>query len=200
MSVDPLRIMVIDEDADRGRVVADALRAAGYVIVGHAGADDDLLPCVKQAEPDIILVTVDAPSRDTLEQLGIVHRENPRPMVMFSRADDGRIVADAIRAGVSAYITEGLTTARVRPIIEVAIAQFRHIQALRRELDETRTTLADRKLVDRAKGVLMAGQGLSEPQAYRMLQKLAMDRKLKLADAARNIIESHPANPSRTST
>ena len=191
MTSESLTILLVDENIQRSDAVADSLRAHGYPQIIQIAADDDLLLHVREVEPDVILMDIDAPSRDTLEQIARLNRETPKPVVMFTLNDDRETVEAAIRAGVSAYIVNDLGHAKVRPIIEVAIARFREFHAVREELTRTRTSLEERKLIDRAKGILMRERGCTEPEAYRRMQKLAMDQKKKLADVARELISYH---------
>jgi two-component system, response regulator / RNA-binding antiterminator len=118
----------------------------------------------------------------------VLNRDNPHPVVMFAAEGDTDAIERAVRAGVSAYVVDGLNPARVKTILDVAVARFREYQALRRELQETRTQLADRKQIDRAKGLLMKHRDMDEEQAYRAMRKMAMDRGQRLAEVANNII------------
>ena len=188
-SVVPLRIMVIDENPVRGEMLGRALAASGYHLVGRVLAGDFLPVRVAEAKPDVILIDTTSPSRDTLEQLGKLNAADPRPVVMFSGDDDRATIQAAVTAGVSAYVVDGLANQRIQPVIEVAIAQFGQHQRLRTELDKTRGDLADRKDVERAKGLIMRQRQCDEPAAHAVLRKLAMDRKQRLGDAARDLIQ-----------
>lgn len=185
-----LKILVIDEEEQRGQTLAAVLTATGYDVVGRSGHDAYLPSVVDEVRPDLVLIDVASPGRDTLEQLNALHREHPRPVVMFAQDDDQDTIARAVRAGVSAYILDGLENTRVKPIIDVAIAHFRHHQSLRIELERASAALDDRKAIDRAKGLLMERRGIGEPDAYALLRKLAMDRKAKLGDIAREVLSS----------
>ncbi|MER2602802.1 MAG: ANTAR domain-containing protein, partial [Candidatus Competibacter phosphatis] len=138
--------------------------------------------------PDVILIDIDLPDRDTLEQLRDVGRNQPKPIVMFAERSDSETTAAALRAGVSAYVVDDLNPRRLKPIMDVAIARFREYQALRRELEETRNQLADRKIVEKAKGLLMKQRNLSEQEAYQSLRKLAMDRNQRVGEVARTVV------------
>ncbi|MEM6561419.1 MAG: response regulator, partial [Planctomycetota bacterium] len=155
--------MVVDEDPMRGEMLGQALAAAGFLLVGRVLAGDFLPVRVAEAKPDVILIDVDSPSRDTLERITALSDEEPRPIVMFSGDDDKQTIHNAVTAGVSAYVVDGLQNSRIQPVIEVAIAQFRQHQALRTELHRTRDDLADRKDIDRAKGLIMKQRGCDEP-------------------------------------
>jgi response regulator NasT len=183
-----MRIMLVDDDPTRSEIVETALLGAGYRIAVRLGTSADLIAAVQRYSPDVILIDVDAPGRDTLESLNRISSDCPRPIVMFADDSDGDTIRRAVRAGVSAYVVDGLSPQRLKPIVEVAIARFHEHQALRRELDEAKTRLADRRDVERAKGLLMERRKLSETQAYEMLRKMAMDRSLKIGDAARALI------------
>jgi response regulator NasT len=184
----PLRILLVDDDAQRGAMLERTLTEAGHQIVARASGTDDLLERVRAHVPDMIIVEVSSPNRDMLEQMRHVSREQARPIVMFVDDTDEAMAVEAVRAGVTSYVVDGLSAARVKPIMDVAIARFRALQELRDELDKARASLAERKLVERAKGILMAQRGLSEDEAYRALRKLAMDKGKRLAEIAEQVI------------
>lgn len=181
--------MLVDEEPGRSAVMERALQDNGYDVVARIGTDEDLLGKVKAIEPDIIIIDMQSPDRDTLESMHIINREQPKPIVMFAETSDNVTIADAVKAGVSAYVVDGLNPQRIQPIMEVAIARFREFQALKDELAKTKTDLADRKIIDRAKGMIMKQRNCNEDDAYKALRKLAMDRNEKLADVARSVVE-----------
>jgi response regulator NasT len=183
-----LRVMVVDDAAERAELVQRALRGAGYEVIAHVASTFDLHRRVSDLKPDVIIIDTESPDRDTLEHLSLMNRDAPRPVVMFTNDSDHRKIREAVHAGVSAYVVDGLAAERVKPIIDVAVARFEQFQALRRELEETEGKLADRKLVERAKGILMKGAKLGEEEAYRALRKQAMDRNLQLVEVARQVI------------
>ncbi|QSA98989.1 ANTAR domain-containing protein [Methylococcus sp. EFPC2] len=183
-----LRVLLVDGDAGRGALLEQALSDAGHKVVARIADDAELLTRVGEFQPDIIIIDMDAPGRDTLEQLREISRDQPKPVIMFSDNRDGEFIRQSVQAGVSAYIVDGLSRERVMPIVEVAIARFREFQALRRELEETRNQLADRKIVDKAKGILMQKKKMSEDQAYQFLRKTAMSRNTRLVEVARILI------------
>lgn len=183
-----LRVMVVDDATERAEVVQWALRRAGHEVIAHVASTFDLHRRVIELKPDVIIIDTESPDRDTLENLSLVNRDAPRPVVMFTNDGDNRKIREAVRAGVSAYVVDGLAADRVRPIIDVAVARFEQFQALRRELEETEGKLADRKLIERAKGILMKSAKLGEEEAYRALRKQAMDRNLQLVEVARQVI------------
>ena len=189
MSRDRLRIALVDESPDRAGALERALVAEGYEVLARLSSGDDLRARISELAPDVIIVDMQSPDRDVLEDMQHLHRERPRPVVMFVDESDSESIRAAVRAGVSAYVVNGLRSRNVRPIVEVAIARFEEFQALREELDAARVGLEQRKLVERAKGLLMQRRGVGEEEAYRMLRKAAMDRQLKIADVARHLIE-----------
>lgn len=185
-----LRVMVVDQSEQREGLLVDALQEAGYEIVARVPAAANLFEEVLAAAPDILIVDMESPDRDMLEQMRSLHASSPRPVVMFADDDDSNMIRDAVRAGVSAYVVDGLTRERLQPILDVAIARFQEYQELRQELEKTRNSLNERKLIDRAKGILMERRGFSEREAYETLRKKAMDSNLRIVDVARTIVDA----------
>lgn len=175
--------------AERSRSLRIGLLENGYNIVAVLPTDTFLEQRVAQLQPDLIIVDAESEARDALEHVVLATRGERRPIVMFTNDGDTTHVKDAVAAGVSAYIVAGLAPERIRPILEVAMARFQHEQALRRELADARTELRERKAIDRAKGLLMQRQGLTEQQAYEKLRKAAMDKGLKLGEVAQRILD-----------
>lgn len=176
-------------EAERSRALRIGLLQHGYNIVAVLPADVFLPDRLTQIAPDMIIVDAESQSRDTLEHVVMATREERRPIVLFTNDDDTTHVGAAIAAGVTAYVVAGLAPERVKPVLEVAMARFRHEEGLRRELADARTELSDRKLIDRAKGLLISRHGLSEAEAYARLRRTAMDKGLKLADVAQRLID-----------
>lgn len=183
-----MRILVIDEDNERSRVLAEALQAAGYDIVASISKDDDVRREVARFQPDMVIVDLESPYRDFVEDLIRIHEENPRPIAMFVSRDDPAVVARAIETGVSVYVAEGLDGGLVRSVLQIAVKQYREFARLNGELEKARSALRERKLLERAKGLLMTNKGLSEDEAYRLLRKMAMDQNKRIADIAENIL------------
>jgi len=184
-----LRVLVIDRDLERAALVRQALAEADAELqVEVATGSGDLIVLLRAAQPDVVIIDLDLPDRDTIEQLRVATREMPRPIVMFVDQSEESVMRAAISAGVSAYIVDGLQPKRVKPILDVAVARFQAFEGLRRELEVARTSLADRKLIDRAKGIIMTMRGLSEEEAYAMLRNKAMKEQKKLSEIARSII------------
>ena len=186
----PLKVILVDDEHDRAILLADALTQAGCAVVTIAASGADLPRRVAELAGDVIIIDVDSPDRDMLEDSRQLTYDQGRPVVMF--AQDGAVdtIRAAVEAGVAAYVVDGLRPDRVKPVIDEAIARFRQFQELRSELDKARTSLAERKLVDRAKGILMKRRGCTEDDAYRLLRKMAMDQKLRLVDIANRIIDA----------
>ena len=184
-----LRILLIDDLSGRAAILEQALSDAGHCIIARLSSTLDLPQQVQALQPDVVIIDLDSPDRDTLENMSIVSRDNPRPIIMFSAQDDSDTIQQAVRAGVSAYVVDGLSNKRVRPIINVAIARFREFQALRAELEKTRDQLSERKLVARAKGLLMKQRGFDEEEAYNAMRKMAMERNQRLVQVAQNVID-----------
>ncbi|MDR3438214.1 ANTAR domain-containing protein [Telmatospirillum sp.] len=185
-----LRIILVDDEPQRTSLLSDALTAHGFQVVAVFATGADLPRQVAELEADIIVADLDSPDRDTLESMRQVTFDQARPVVMFSQDGNPETIRAAIEAGVSAYVVDGLKPERVRPVLDVAIARFAQFQELRSELDKARSTLAERKLVERAKGILMKRRGLGEEEAYKLMRKMAMDQKARLVDIANKIIEA----------
>ena len=186
------RILMVDESSVRCDERATGLRLAleglGHLIVAELAGPQTLWDEVKQHDPDTLIVDTDAPSRNMLESLCMISTSCPRPIVMFTRDARGESIRDAVRAGVNAYVVDGFAPERVAPIIEAALARFDALQSVRAELAQTKGKLSERKLIDRAKGILMKEKRLSEEDAYRLLRKLAMDRSAPLGTVAEQVI------------
>jgi response regulator NasT len=189
-----MRILVVDESEERAALLGEALTAAGHEVVASLSSPLELLRAVDALRPDVIVIDTESPTRDVLEHVVIVSQSSPRPIVMFASDAGGAAIRDAVRAGVSAYIVDGLDVGRVNSIVEVACARFeeyqREFQRLKIELAEANLKLSERKQVERAKGLLMQSRGLSEDEAYRALRKLAMSKKLRLGDVAQQVIDT----------
>ncbi len=182
--------------AERSRSLRIGLLENGFNLIASLPADVFLTERIAQLQPDLIIVDAESDARDALEHVVMATREARRPIIMFTNDNDTRHVKDAVAAGVCAYIVAGLSSERIRPILDVALARFEHEQALRQELADTKTELGelstalkDRKVIDRAKVLLMQRQGLSEPAAFAKLRKAAMDKGLKLADVAQRMLD-----------
>ncbi|MHB2169293.1 ANTAR domain-containing response regulator [Alsobacter sp. R-9] len=182
------RIVIIDQSPIRGAIIEEGLREAGYQHIVHLEATERLLERIVAEAPDVIVIDLESPSRDTLEQMFLVSRSVPRPVAMFVDQSDTAMINAAIDAGVSAYVVDGLRKERVRPILDMCISRFNAFARLRDELTRTRTQLEERKVIDRAKGLLMQARGLTEEQAYALLRRTAMNEKKRLADIAQSVL------------
>jgi len=180
--------LLVDADAERARSVKRGLEATGCTVVAVAPDAAALSERARQTGAEIIVCELDDPSRDTLESMQALHRDAPMPVVLFAAKAGPDQVQSALEAGVAAYVMEGLEPGRLRPVLDVAIRQFRAHESLRAELASARQTLAERDMVDRAKQRLMRERGLSEPEAHRRLRRMAMDRGMKLANIAASIL------------
>ena len=173
----------------RGNALRIGLLEAGYDLVASLPADMFLPERIAQLQPDLIIIDAESDARDVLEHIVITSRDERRPIVLFTEDDTASSMEAAMAAGVSAYIVAGLQAERIKPVLAVALARFRQEQKLLDELADTRHKLAERKVIERAKGLLMAHQHLTEEQAYQKLRSMAMNKKLKLSEIAQRILD-----------
>ena len=185
-----LRVLLVDDSEARRASIEPSLAAVGCDVVGFVSSRDDVLARVKKTNPDVVIIDLEAPSRDTLDSLHAVQSTAPRPIVMFTQDDDGATISRATRAGVSAYVVDGISTKRVRPIIDAAIERFQQFRDLAEELEKTRAQLEERKVIDKAKGILMQQRGMSEEEAYKALRSLAMSSNRRLVQVAQGVIDA----------
>lgn len=174
---------------ERSRALRIGLLENGYNLIAVLPVDPFLDRRIAELQPDMVIVDAESEARDALEHVVLATRDDPRPIVLFTNDIDTSRVREAVAAGVTAYVVAGLAPERIRPILEVAMARFEHEQALRAELADARSALEDRKVVERAKGVLMQRQRLSEAEAFARLRRAAMDRNLKLVEVAQRILD-----------
>lgn len=178
-----------ETEVRRSRWLRIGLLESGYNIVAVLPADVFLPDRLAQIAPDMIVVDADSDARDTLEHVVMATRDARRPIVLFTEDNDTSHVKQAIAAGVTAYVVAGLAPDRVKPVLEVALARFQHEESMRQELAAVRNELSGRKLIDRAKGILMRSQGILEDEAYARLRKTAMDKGMKVAEVAQRVID-----------
>lgn len=183
-----LTIAVVDPSRARAAILEEGLRAVEGARVVVIPDTADLLDRLSALSPDVVVIHLESPSRDLLEQMFGVSRLVERPVAMFVDRTDTPMMQAAVDAGISAYIVDGLRAERIKPIIEIAILRFNAFARLQRELTEAKSELADRKLIERAKGILMSAKGLTEDEAYRQLRRKAMNEKRKIVDIARAIV------------
>jgi response regulator NasT len=188
MSADPLRILIIDENTIRASILEEGFREAGYDDVIRISDMQNLLRKIVDADPSVIFIDLENPNRDVLEQMFQVSRTVRRPVAMFVDRSDTAATEAAIDAGVSAYIVNGLRKERVKPILDMTISRFNSFNRLREELDQAKQALEDRKIIDKAKGILMKGRSLSEDEAYALMRKAAMNESRRLADVAQSVV------------
>jgi two-component system, response regulator / RNA-binding antiterminator len=185
-----MRVLIVDESAERAEILREGLRRAGHEVMASLTSAVALLKMIEELAPDVIVIDTESPSRDVLEHLVVMSQHTPRPVVMFATDRAPETIREAVRAGVSAYVVDGLDPARVKTVVDVAVARFEDFQDLRAQLAQANLKLSERKLVERAKGILMKTRGLEEDAAYGLLRKFAMDRKLKIADVAQQLIDA----------
>lgn len=184
-----LRIMLVDDAPQDVSLLKEGLQDAGYDVVAAPASALALPDEVAALEPDVIIIGTESPTRDVLEHISVMTSRDPRPIVLFTDDRAQASIQAALKAGVAAYVVAGIQPERLQGILDVAVARFEREQALREELREAQTKLADRKVIDRAKGILMAQKGVTEEEAYRLMRKLAMDRNAKLLDVAQQVID-----------
>ncbi|MEM5388457.1 ANTAR domain-containing protein [Paraburkholderia phymatum] len=180
-------LLVTDTDKPIGEL-RDALARLGYDMLAATASPQALHKTVESERPDVIIIDTESPSRDTLEQLAVMNATAPRPVLMFSNDANQQLIRDAVSAGVTAYLVEGLATERLAPILEVALARFAQESQLRERLAQAENELAERKLIDRAKRLLMDSQKMTENAAYATMRKRAMNQGVKLVEVARQIV------------
>ena len=189
LPMDPsLKIVIVDESPVRAAILTDGLREAGFIQVIHLNETANLLARVYAIDPDVILIDLENPSRDVLEQMFQVSRVVKRPVAMFVDQSDTASIQASVDAGVSAYIVDGLKKERIKYILDTCISRFNAFSRLQGELERTKSALEERKVIDRAKGILMKAKSLTEEEAYAMLRKTAMNEKKKIAEIAQSII------------
>ncbi|MCB5205129.1 ANTAR domain-containing response regulator [Neorhizobium sp. T786] len=183
-----LRVLVIDESSIRASIIEQGLHEAGYADVTIIDNMNGLARRISDVNPDVIVIDLENPNRDMLESIFQISRAVRRPIAMFVDKSDEASIEAAVEAGVSAYIVDGLKQERVRPILKMAISRFNAFSRLNRELEETRGELENRKVIDRAKGLLMRSRGLSEGEAYALLRRTAMNQNRKIAEIAESLV------------
>ena len=183
-----LRVAVVERERDRALMIVDGLCEADDAEVTVFGDATGLARKLAELNPDVVLIDLEDPSRDVLEELALASSPLERPVAMFVDRSDSALTSAAIEAGVSAYVVDGLRRERVRPVIDTAIARFHMFARVRSELAATKAALAERKTLDRAKGILMKARGLSEEEAYALLRKTAMNQGRKIAEVAQALV------------
>lgn len=182
------KIVIVDESPIRAAILKEGLRDAGFTSVEHIPEMHNLLAQIYALDPDVILIDLENPSRDILEQMFQVSRAVRRPIAMFVDQSDAASIQQSVEAGVSAYIVDGLKKERIKPILDLCISRFNAFSKLQDELDRTKSALEDRKILDRAKGLLMKAKGLTEEEAYVLIRSTAMREKKKIGEIAQSIV------------
>jgi response regulator NasT len=188
MSAGSLTILVIDENRIRASIIEAGLRDAGHRQVNVIHDVAGIAKRIAELEPDVIVIDLENPNRDMLENMFQLSRAVKRPIAMFVDRSDQASIEAAVDAGVSAYVVDGLKKERIKPILDMAISRFNAFSRMARELEEARSELENRKVIDRAKGILMKSRGLSEEAAYTLLRKTAMNQNRKIAEIAQSLV------------
>ncbi|WP_439500526.1 ANTAR domain-containing response regulator [Aminobacter ciceronei] len=188
MKTAALRVLVIDENRIRASIIEAGLREAGHEDVTLVHDVDGIGRRIAEINPDVIVIDLENPNRDMLENMFQLSRAVKRPIAMFVDRSDSASIEAAVDAGVSAYVVDGLKRERVKPILDMAVSRFNAFSRLARELEEARSELEDRKVIDRAKGILMKSRGISETEAYALMRKAAMNQNRKLSEIAQSLV------------
>ncbi len=189
-------ILIIDENHARAAIIQEGLKEAGHRNVRWLSRTDNLLRQIADIDPDVIVIDLESPNRDVLEQMFQVSRLVKRPVAMFVDKSDSGAIREAMLAGVSAYVVDGLKKDRVKHILDMCVERFSIFSQLQDELETARMALSERKLVDRAKGILMTKKNVSEEEAYAALRKAAMNEQKRIGDVARALIEAEEGGES----
>ncbi len=184
------RILLVNDTPVHVGKLRDALAAQGFEVVAEVHSAIELPQAVAAFRPDVVIVDAESPSRDTLEQIAATNACAPRPIVMFTEAREQAMIRAAVQAGVTAYVVDGLSPSRLQPLLDVAVARFQEEQQLRSKLESTERQLAERKLVEKAKGILIDKRGMTEEAAYQLLRTTAMERGQRIGEVARNLIDA----------
>jgi len=183
-----VRIVIVDDSGLRATVLEEGLREAGYDDIQVVPPRGGFVARIERMAPDVVLMDLGSPSRDTLEEMLAVSRALARPIAMFVDQSDDAMIGAAIDAGVSAYVVDGLRKERVKPILDLAIRRFNAFARMQTELDEARSALSERKTIDRAKAILMSSRNLPEAEAYALLRTTAMNQGRRIVEVAEALI------------
>lgn len=194
----PTRVMLVNDNQKHPPNLEQALLGQGLIVICRLDSALGLIKNVETHQPDVILIDLESPDRETFQNITALNQHTPRPVIMFSNNDDGQLVSQSIQAGVSTYIIDNLNPNKVKPIIDVAFARFHEHQTLKKELKDTQNQLADRKIIEKAKGLLMKTKNWDEERAYRAMRKMAMDQSKTIAGIAHNILYVMELIPPRT--
>ena len=184
-----MKVMLIEDSPTSSSIVYNTLVSEGYDAPIKVGSRDDIFKKASDAKADMIIVNVVEPDAKILTQLKYISELYPVPVVIFSEKGESDVIQSAVQAGVSAFIIDGLSEKRIKPVLNVALARFSNYSKLRQELAKTKETLANRKIIEKAKGLIMQQRNCTEDEAYTLLRKIAMDRNQKLSDVAKSLLE-----------
>lgn len=188
MSRCDLTVLVIDENTIRASIIEEGLREAGHTRVAVVHEVHGVARIIETLKPDVIIIDIENPNRDMMEHLFQLTRTISRPIAMFVDRSDSASIEAAVEAGVSAYIVDGLKKERVKPILDMAVSRFNAFSRLQRELADAKSALEERKIIERAKGILMRMRGLSEEEAFALLRQTAMNEKKKMSEIAQSVV------------
>ena len=185
-----LRVMIVDSDLERTKPLKQSLIDTGYEVIAHLKDTVNLDNACCELQPDIVIIDTDSPSRDTLENICVMTMNEPRPIMMFTHDDNKEQIKLATQAGVCAYVVGSIPNERLRPVIDAAVARFEEFKNLRKELSEANIKLSERKVIERAKGLLMKQRKIDEDEAYSMLRTMAMQKKMRIGTLSKQIIQA----------
>lgn len=185
-----LKVMIVDNDLERTKPLKQSLLDTGYEVIAHLKDTVNLDDACCELQPDIVIIDTDSPSRDTLENICVMTMNDPRPIMMFTHDGDKEQIKLATQAGVCAYVVGSIPNERLRPVIDAAVARFEEFKNLRVALTEANIKLSDRKLVERAKGLIMKQRKIDEDEAYNLLRSMAMQKHMRIGALSKQIIEA----------
>lgn len=185
-----LRVMIVDNDVERTKPLKQSLLDTGYEVIAHLRDTVNLDDACCELKPDIVIIDTDSPSRDTLENICVMTMNEPRPIVMFTHDGDKEQIKLATQAGVCAYVVGSIPNERLRPVIDAAVARFEEFKHLREALNEANNKLNERKVIERAKGLIMKQRKIDEEEAYSLLRSMAMQKNMRIASLSEQIVEA----------
>lgn len=185
-----LKVMIVDNDLERTKPLKQSLLDTGYEVIAHLKDTVNLDEACSRLQPDIVIIDTDSPSRDTLENICVMTMNEPRPIMMFTHDGDKEQIKLATQAGVCAYVVGSIPNERLQPVIDAAVARFEEFKNLRVALNEANTKLSERKLVERAKGLIMKQRKIDEDEAYHLLRSMAMQKHMRIGALSKQIIDA----------
>ena len=185
-----LKVMIVDNDLERTKPLKQSLLDTGYEVIAHLSDTVNLDDACRELQPDIVIIDTDSPSRDTLENICVMTMHDPRPIMMFTHDDDKAQMKLATQAGVCAYVVGSIPNERLRPVIDAAVARFEEFKHLREALNEANTKLSERKIIERAKGLIMKQRKMDEAEAYSLLRNMAMQKHVRIGKLSEQIVEA----------